>query len=468
MRPVSLILPLLLAGAVDIAAQQKPSPAKRPAAATPAAAAQPKVVLIPVEKCIDCTATVKKRLAVVAVNVDRMAAEFGKDAKAVAASLRDAVEAELAKSSALVLVNRTQFADVLAEQELAASGITPADLAPKMRAIIPAQLLLYVTATRLDLNATEQRNETTSAQSLIAQAEQIAQAAAGLDPNRIRIHQMDCSSARSRLNSCQRFQQQREQLRANGLPALTFGQGTDCSQQEYAVQECEASRQQAAERGRMEAMRMEEERRRMFEQAAELRRKAREEATKDVAITETKTADLSIVWRAIDTSTGLVVGSGTVSRDAAVTENRRVKQSDFGSDGRGSLVSTINSSSSSGRHDNLLNDVIGKVVGALSSDVETKTKGVPFKAKIVKVDASGIVINAGMEHGLSVGDTFGVRQKTEALTDPDTGQLLSAPGAVVGLIRISDVAEKTGIAQVIQAAGMLKRGDELEWVGVFK
>ncbi len=137
-------------------------------------------------------------------------------------------------------------------------------------------------------------------------------------------------------------------------------------------------------------------------------------------------------------------------------------------DARGNPISISSGTSAGGRDENLLNAVIGNVMGPLRGDVEAKTKGVPFKVKLVKVDATGVIINAGSELGVSVGDTFSVRQKAEVLTDPDTGTLLSSPGPLIGLVRVSEVSEKTGIAQVIDSAGTLRRGDELEWVGVFK
>jgi hypothetical protein len=135
-----------------------------------------------------------------------------------------------------------------------------------------------------------------------------------------------------------------------------------------------------------------------------------------------------------------------------------------------SKTSAFHSSSAtdSRKFDGIVNESIEKVVSALAENVERRLAAEPFRAKVARVDSTGIVINSGKISGMSVGDTFGVRKKRQVLTDPDTGLPLEAPGAPVGVIRVSEVNEKISFAQVIETAGMIERGDELEWLGMYE
>jgi hypothetical protein len=123
---------------------------------------------------------------------------------------------------------------------------------------------------------------------------------------------------------------------------------------------------------------------------------------------------------------------------------------------------------SSTRADALVNRVVDAGLAKLTPQFESRLQKVPFRVKVVTVDSAGVVINAGTTLGVSVGDTFGVRSKAQVLTDPDSGELLSEPGVPIGLVRVAEVSEKTARAQVLAKSMPLMRGDELEWVGVYR
>ena len=53
------------------------------------------------------------------------------------------------------------------------------------------------------------------------------------------------------------------------------------------------------------------------------------------------------------------------------------------------------------------------------------------------------------------------------MTDPDTGLPLEATPPPVGKYRVVKVAESLAMAEPVERAGQINRGDELEWVGVY-
>jgi hypothetical protein len=192
-------------------------------------------------------------------------------------------------------------------------------------------------------------------------------------------------------------------------------------------------------------------------EAAELRQFARYGAEKTQEEAKTTNAEIKLVWRAVDTSTTAVLASGSASATSSITsEASRVESSSY-----------TREESTSKRYESLINEVVSNAVEKLTPDVAAKVEKQPFRAKIAKVDRTGVILNCGSNLGLATGDTFAVRQKRELVTDPDTGLPLDSPGETIALIRVTEVFEKTAFAQVIERSAPLKRGDEVEWIGVY-
>jgi len=376
-----------------------------------------------ITKCVGCSTSAKKRVAVMPVRVGTLSGELGLPGDAVASRVRDSIEERLAAARGLVTLNRAQLEDVLTEQRLGTTGAFNAELAPQLGKLIPAQMLLYATVDRVDVAAQRQQHVSSAAGELMAEAaseesfaEQAENRAADWDAKAESYSNMAAMSQGGFINSAAVS----SQMSRNNV---------------------DKARREAAEHRA---------------KAADLRRRA-EMARTDVSETVTTTASIVLKWRALDTSTGQVLKSGTVTKSDSQAQQSAASTSAFGG----------NQSSSTVRHDVLINRILDMAVQELASDCEAALATEPFRAKVVKATGDAIIINAGSNLGVSEGDTFGVRQKGETLTDPDTGLPLKAAGAPKGVIRVHTVEETVAYAKVHTSAGAIARGDELEWIGVF-
>ncbi|KAA3660829.1 MAG: hypothetical protein DWQ10_05825 [Calditrichaeota bacterium] len=109
--------------------------------------------------------------------------------------------------------------------------------------------------------------------------------------------------------------------------------------------------------------------------------------------------------------------------------------------------------------------LIGKATRDAIEDImkllDDKSASLVWQGKIVKADASSVIINAGAEAGLKVGDELVVYRKGEELIDPDTGISLGATEAKVGKIKVTDNSIGKGKASrcsIVSGSGY-QRGD---------
>ncbi|HYT76208.1 MAG TPA: CsgG/HfaB family protein [Vicinamibacterales bacterium] len=392
---------------------------------------QPTVERLNVVRCPSCQTAARKRLGVMPVKVGGLSAELGLPADAVAAKLREAIESSVAQSPRFLVVDRAELGDVLAEQRLANSGMANRDLAPAPHVITPAQVLLYATVDRLDLATSVERKSNSSAEQYYRRA---------LDLEREAASAQD-SSRRAQAT----LEQMERQQASSGAPRNRFAAAIAGMQNALLDT---VRRKVASEQDR--ALRLQG-------QAQMVRREAEIEARKDVTESRTTNLILAVTWKAIDTATGAVVASGFSSAADSSRDEGHATATAFQSSENSSTV----------RHDALVNGAVSRLLPSLRRDIEARLSTMPFRAKVIKAGDNGVLINAGQNLGLAVGDTFGVRRVADVLTDPDTGEVLSQPGRPVGAIRVAEVFDKTARAQVIEAAGVITRGDELEWIGIF-
>ena len=94
--------------------------------------------------------------------------------------------------------------------------------------------------------------------------------------------------------------------------------------------------------------------------------------------------------------------------------------------------------------------IVGRIVGRMAT--------VPWQAKIVKVSAGDVYINAGANAGIKKGEVFQVYRIGEELIDPDTGLSLGAELTYGGKIEIRKAEEKFAVATILEGAGF-QRGD---------
>jgi hypothetical protein len=412
-------------------AAPQPVPNVEPPPIDPLAASQPRVEAVNVTLCKLCQTKARKRLGVMPVKVGNLPTELGLPGDLVAARLRDSIEGAVAQSSQFVVVNRSELGDVIAEQRLATSGAANRELAPALRAITPAQVLLYTTVDRIDASTKVDRKSSSNATEYHRRALELEQQSAA-----------EMAAARRAANVLEDMQRSQD---SSPAPTSMFGAGLkglgnallDAQRRKVTSHENTA--------------------RRLQNEADLLRRQAETEARKEVTETKTTNLTVAVTWKAVDTSTGAVVASGAADASDTSSDEGRSTSSAFQS----------SESASSVRHDALVNSVLTRLIPALRREVESRLAATPFRAKVIKVDATGVFVNAGANLGLTVGDTFGARQRSQVLTDPDTGEVLTPPGPPIGALRIVEVFEKAARAQLIRAAGTIARGDELEWIGVF-
>jgi hypothetical protein len=406
------------------------------------------------------------------VKTAALSADLGLPAEAVAAKVRDALEGALAQSPSMIAVNRSDLADVVSEQRIAASGLANAELAPAARRLIPAQFLVYATADRVDVSTRTEKKSNSTAESYHRQAlEKEKQAAsvaseaqaatAELDRKR-RYEDRGAIDTLGRglmaLTNCDSYY---DMCRTNNSPscqAMAAGMARNCASQKQLNQDNLDRRYQSELQSmEREASELQADASRLQREAQFLRRQADLEAQKTVAETRKTTAQVVVNWKAVDTSTGAVVGSGSASGSDTIEDTGEAVQSAFRS----------SETAASTRYETVINRALATVAPRLREDIESRLATQPVRVKVARVSASGVIINAGKDLGVGVGDTFGVRQKSEVLTDPDTGLSLDNQGPPIGVIRVSEVLDKSAVAQIIEKAGQLRRGDELEWIGVF-
>jgi curli biogenesis system outer membrane secretion channel CsgG len=88
----------------------------------------------------------------------------------------------------------------------------------------------------------------------------------------------------------------------------------------------------------------------------------------------------------------------------------------------------------------------------------------PWTGALADVDGSNVLINAGSDAGLVVGDRFAVVVVAKEVTDPTTGQSLGRIERQAGTVRITSVEPAFSMA-VMEEPFAAARGDTVRWVG---
>ena len=149
-----VIAAVILAAGADAQAQRG-RPPTRPQ--PPTAAPQPSIVKLTLEPCGDCARVIRRRLAVMPVDVGALAKELELPSRDVADRVRKALEESVATLPSLIVVNRGDIDLVLSEQAFGASPVANTELAAAKGKLIPAQFLLAANVNRLDLSSKNTR-----------------------------------------------------------------------------------------------------------------------------------------------------------------------------------------------------------------------------------------------------------------------------------------------------------------------
>lgn len=94
-----------------------------------------------------------------------------------------------------------------------------------------------------------------------------------------------------------------------------------------------------------------------------------------------------------------------------------------------------------------LDEAVEKIVKALGKQ--------PWQCMVADYDAQAkeVILNAGSELGVGVGDVFEVHAVTRIIKDPETGAVLGKRTAKIGTIKVTEVEKKFSTASVIEGEG---------------
>jgi curli biogenesis system outer membrane secretion channel CsgG len=159
-------------------------------------------------------------------------------------------------------------------------------------------------------------------------------------------------------------------------------------------------------------------------------------------------AHIGLIIRLIDTTTGEVLASQRVEGKA---ESGGLK---FGANIAGAQFG------SSDFKNTPMGKAVQMAIDNAVSLIADKLKGVPFQARVVKVEDDGeLLISGGAKVGIAVGDSFAVYSVGESLVDPDTGEQLGAEVDKKGMVKVVKVEEKYAKAKPDAPLAGIKAGD---------
>lgn len=97
--------------------------------------------------------------------------------------------------------------------------------------------------------------------------------------------------------------------------------------------------------------------------------------------------------------------------------------------------------------------------------LDDKSTSIPWEGKIVLVKGNTVIINAGAEAGIQVGDIFYVYSKGEELIDPDTGLSLGSLDSKIGTIEVTNTTIGNGKASqcVIKEGAGFEKGNAVRF-----
>lgn len=99
-----------------------------------------------------------------------------------------------------------------------------------------------------------------------------------------------------------------------------------------------------------------------------------------------------------------------------------------------------------------------KAIQKIMTFLDDKSTSVPWEGKVVLVKGNTVIINAGAETGVQVGDVFYIYSKGEDLIDPDTGLSLGSLDTKIGAIEVTN--NNIGNGKASQC--MIKEGSGFE------
>jgi curli biogenesis system outer membrane secretion channel CsgG len=159
------------------------------------------------------------------------------------------------------------------------------------------------------------------------------------------------------------------------------------------------------------------------------------------------TAHVAVDIRMFDTSTGEIIESHRTEQKArTVVVAGGVKIGDV-------VIGGVDF------HKTPLGKATRKAIEDMVDFIVSQLKAKPWEGRIVIVKNDKVIINAGLDVGIRVGDIMDVWTTGEELIDPVTGLSLGVEeGEKIGTIEVTDVKEKYSVAKILTGTGF-KRND---------
>jgi curli biogenesis system outer membrane secretion channel CsgG len=159
----------------------------------------------------------------------------------------------------------------------------------------------------------------------------------------------------------------------------------------------------------------------------------------------TDSAEINTVIYVVDSTTGQVLASKKVVGAASRTGlDVGFSDRNWGADLGGFKKTNVGKA---------VEQAVDEAVNFISGRLET----IPWEGTVVLVKGNKVHINRGSREGVSKGQTFMVGQ-TEALRDPDTGELLDVSMEKAGTIVIESVKDKVSIGTATEGAARIQKG----------
>jgi curli biogenesis system outer membrane secretion channel CsgG len=166
----------------------------------------------------------------------------------------------------------------------------------------------------------------------------------------------------------------------------------------------------------------------------------------------TATGRVVIELRLIDAESGAVIATARVDkkvRQRSIALQGAVRNVSFGGD-------QFHNTSLGKASEEAIAEAVGQIVRGMEQ--------VPFQALVAKADGNRIAINAGRNAGIGPGARLRIVRTTEAIRDPQTGELLGSSKAAVGEIEIVQAEDRYAVGHLTGAAAPIQTGDVAQLV----
>lgn len=163
---------------------------------------------------------------------------------------------------------------------------------------------------------------------------------------------------------------------------------------------------------------------------------------------QSKTGTVGMDVRVIDTSSGRIVAAFQVRE----TLKSRAMAINVGYKGRSAGMSDFLRTPIGQAARSAINQVVQQFAAAAASQ--------PWSGSVVDVEDQSVVINAGADSGVKVGDQFTIRRVSKLLTDPSSGRVLGRRTDILGFATVEQVGDALAYARFSPVFGSTAaRGD---------